>query len=158
MKYRIIYILISTLLIILTVSLLPVMGGKPLFDWHSLQMTIPSQREATHTPVFTSVGPSEPTTVFRWKGDDNIWHFGQTPPTSGTNYETIIIDAEHSHASLSDTIPSNAETTQTDIPSSLSLYNPAEIERILQEARSAQKLMQEHQERLNSELSNTEPQ
>lgn len=158
MKNRIIYLLASALVVALIPLFLPVIGGKPLLDWHSLQIISPIPQEVDHTPRFTSEGPAKSTIVFRWKEQNNIWHFSQTPPESGTRYETVIIDAEHTHASLADQTPSNTETAQTGILSPPSLYSPAEIVKILQEAQNAQKIIQEQQERLDAALSDIHPQ
>jgi len=161
MKNRIIYLLSTTVVILLAVIFLPVIAGKSLINWSSLKSAIANQQEEAPLPEFSSIGPSKPATVYRWKEHDNTWQFSSTPPPAGTHYETVIIDADHTHAVLSDPAPPEAKTTQTkrapaDSPSIPSVYSPAEIEHILKKAKDAQKLINEHQKELDAAFSDNQ--
>ena len=98
--------------------------------------------------------PNKPTStlrkVYKWRGDDGSWHFSENVPEGVTTQQAIFLNAD---TNLIQGLPSadkvskvvapsnNQAASQATKPLSLNPYSTSAIEKIFDDARGVQKIM-----------------
>lgn len=125
---------------------LPLRDGKPLLDYRLLsapelpRLTLPDGETA-----------SAPVTVYKWRGADGEWQFGNAPPAQGTRFEVVTVDPE---ANLIQALKPQAAVAAPADPATppagspignpIDAYSPANIQQTLDKAQAARSAMDRH--------------
>jgi len=94
--------------------------------------------------------PATVSKVYKWRGNDGSWHFSENVPEGVTTQQAIFLNAD---TNLIQGLPSadkvskvvapsnNQAASQATKPLSLNPYSPSAIEKIFDDARGVQKIM-----------------
>lgn len=142
-----------TLLLLLTVAalvafMLPLRGGKPLLDWHALEL---SELSTSRLPDW--IGDHEHTsprqiTIYRWRDSAGIWQYGAEPPADGTAYESRRIDSD-TNTALFPPLPPTQEpalTQGTPQPAPAAPYRRDVLHQLFENAHRLRDKSQERQD------------
>ena len=108
------------------------------------------------TPDLTVPASDSTTTVYKWRDKEGVWHYSNTEPPQHSNAETLHLETNVNVLPASETPATTSDSSQmiktpataaksdqkpTEDNSQPSLYSSEGIQKLMQDARNVQELM-----------------
>ncbi|MBD56985.1 DUF4124 domain-containing protein [uncultured Pseudoalteromonas sp.] len=117
--------------------------------------TLTSQAKKLTEKLSLSNDASKPVVVYKWQDEQGQWHYADTPHP---NYFSIAVSLDPNDITV---LP--AETFQADekqaatvkadeTPSTLGVYDPKNVQKMMQDAEQAKQLMEQRNKQLEQQL------
>lgn len=139
-------------LALLVLFTLPLKDGKPLLAWNQVRLpAVPALQLPQWSGSDGQQAPAQ-VTVYRWRDQDGVWHYGSSPPPDGRPYESRTIDTA-ANADLFPAAPAQreqpagtgAKETEPARPAPASPYSAEGIQKLFDDARSLRDTSHERQ-------------
>jgi hypothetical protein len=128
---------------------LPLRDGRPLLDYRTLRA--PALPRLALPDIGTGEAGSAPVTLYKWRGAEGEWQFGNAEPPAGTPFERLTVDPganliQALRPELPAAAPADPAASAGGLPiaSPLDAYSPAKVQQTMDGAHAARAAMDRH--------------
>ncbi|WP_281547254.1 DUF4124 domain-containing protein [Pseudoalteromonas sp. PAR1] len=117
--------------------------------------TLTSQAKKLTEKLSLSKDASKPVVVYKWQDEQGQWHYADTPHP---NYFSIAVSLDPNDITVlpAETFQADekqAATVKTDeTPSTLGVYDPKNVQKMMQDAEQVKQLMEQRNKQLEQQL------